>query len=103
MLSQALATRRVAQKCGKRKVLIVDWDIHHGNGIQHAFVDDPSVLYFSVHRYEKGEFFPAGCPTSPVHVPAPESQQSQRANPLTVYGHPGMYNYSQRVVPIDVD
>ena len=45
----------------------------------------------------------AGGKVGGVHVPAPESQQSQRANPLTVYGHPGMYNYSQRVVPIDVD
>ena len=29
-----------------------DWDIHHGNGIQHIFEDDPSVLYMSVHRYD---------------------------------------------------
>jgi len=53
-------------------VLIVDWDVHHGNGIQHAFESDPSVLYFSVHRYEKGLYFPSadmgigsdGAPTS---------------------------------------
>ena len=33
------------------KVLIVDWDLHHGNGIQHLFESDPSVLYFSSHQY----------------------------------------------------
>lgn len=33
------------------RVLIVDWDIHHGNGIQDIFYEDPSVLYISVHRY----------------------------------------------------
>ena len=33
------------------KVIIVDWDVHHGNGIQNMFLDDPQVLYFSVHRY----------------------------------------------------
>ncbi|MDD5616801.1 MAG: histone deacetylase, partial [Candidatus Methanoperedens sp.] len=33
------------------RVLIVDWDVHHGNGTQEAFYDDPSVLYFSTHQY----------------------------------------------------
>jgi acetoin utilization deacetylase AcuC-like enzyme len=32
-------------------VLIVDWDVHHGNGTQHTFDDDPSVLFFSTHQY----------------------------------------------------
>ncbi|XP_054997228.1 polyamine deacetylase HDAC10 isoform X4 [Sorex araneus] len=40
------------------RVLIVDWDIHHGQGIQYTFEDDPSVLYFSWHRYEYGHFWP---------------------------------------------
>jgi acetoin utilization deacetylase AcuC-like enzyme len=31
--------------------MIVDWDLHHGNGIQSIFYDDPKVLYFSLHRY----------------------------------------------------
>ena len=46
----AIAARH-AQKMGKEKVLIVDWDVHHGNGTQEAFYDDPSVLYFSTHEY----------------------------------------------------
>lgn len=40
------------------RVLIVDWDIHHGNGTQRLFENDPTVLYISLHRYENGEFFP---------------------------------------------
>jgi acetoin utilization deacetylase AcuC-like enzyme len=40
---------------GLKKVLIIDWDVHHGNGIQDIFYDDPSVLYFSAHR---APFFP---------------------------------------------
>ena len=52
--SVALAARHARTALGARRVLIVDWDIHHGNGIQHAFESDPSVLYFSVHRYEHG-------------------------------------------------
>jgi len=38
------------------RILIVDWDVHHGNGTQHSFYDDPKVLYFSTHRY--GFFYP---------------------------------------------
>jgi len=36
----------------------VDWDVHHGNGIQHMFESDPKVLYISIHRYDNGSFFP---------------------------------------------
>ncbi|KAH7411651.1 putative histone deacetylase [Phaeosphaeria sp. MPI-PUGE-AT-0046c] len=41
-----------------RKVLILDWDVHHGNGIQHAFYDDPNVLYISLHVFLNGNFYP---------------------------------------------
>ncbi|KAL3693534.1 hypothetical protein R1sor_007185 [Riccia sorocarpa] len=43
---------------GVKKVLIVDWDVHHGNGTQHMFWQDPQVLYLSVHRYDDGFFYP---------------------------------------------
>ena len=36
---------------GARRVLIVDWDVHHGNGTQHAFERDPRVLFFSSHQH----------------------------------------------------
>lgn len=41
-----------------RRVLIVDWDVHHGNGTQHIFESNPKVLYMSIHRYDYGQFFP---------------------------------------------
>jgi histone deacetylase 6 len=40
-----------ARRAGARRVLIVDWDLHHGNGTQGSFWDDPDVLYFSTHQY----------------------------------------------------
>jgi len=46
----AIGARYAQGKYGLKKVLIVDWDVHHGNGTQAAFYDDPTVLYFSVHR-----------------------------------------------------
>jgi acetoin utilization deacetylase AcuC-like enzyme len=48
--SVAIAAR-YSQKKGKNRVLIVDWDVHHGNGTQEAFYSDPTVLYFSTHEY----------------------------------------------------
>jgi acetoin utilization deacetylase AcuC-like enzyme len=39
------------RSAGAGRVLIVDWDLHHGNGTQHEFWDEPDVLYFSTHQY----------------------------------------------------
>lgn len=46
----AIGARYAIRKYGLKRVLIVDWDVHHGNGTEQAFYSDPSVLYFSVHR-----------------------------------------------------
>uniref|UniRef100_A0A8C5ANC5 UBP-type domain-containing protein n=1 Tax=Gadus morhua TaxID=8049 RepID=A0A8C5ANC5_GADMO len=54
----AIATRYAQRQHRVKRVLVVDWDVHHGQGIQYAFEEDPSVLYFSVHRYEKAGFWP---------------------------------------------
>lgn len=45
---------------GIKKILIVDWDVHHGNGTQKKFWKDSRVLFFSVHRHEFGTFYPTG-------------------------------------------
>ncbi|CAO3641502.1 unnamed protein product [Mucor hiemalis] len=41
-----------------KKILIIDWDIHHGNGTQKIFYDNPNVLYISIHRWDNGQFYP---------------------------------------------
>ncbi|XP_035007228.1 histone deacetylase 7 isoform X1 [Hippoglossus stenolepis] len=56
--SVAIAARQLQHKLNVSKILIVDWDVHHGNGTQEAFYTDPSVLYISLHRYDDGNFFP---------------------------------------------
>lgn len=60
----ALGAKYARTVLGLPKVLIVDWDVHHGNGIQHIFEQDPSVLYFSTHQYPlypgTGHFVEAG-------------------------------------------
>lgn len=47
----AIAARYLQQAHGVDKVLILDFDVHHGNGTQHAFEEDPSVMYASIHQY----------------------------------------------------
>lgn len=45
------AGARHAQKIGYKKVFIIDFDVHHGNGTQHIFEADDTVFYFSTHQY----------------------------------------------------
>jgi acetoin utilization deacetylase AcuC-like enzyme len=47
----AIAAQYAKEKYGLKRILIVDWDLHHGNGTQNAFYDDPGVLFFSSHQY----------------------------------------------------
>jgi acetoin utilization deacetylase AcuC-like enzyme len=47
----AIAARAVQREAGVERVLVLDWDVHHGNGTQHTFETDPSVLYVSTHQY----------------------------------------------------
>jgi len=47
----AVAARYAQRRHGWKRVLIVDYDVHHGNGTQDIFYDDPDVLYFSTHQY----------------------------------------------------
>ncbi len=69
---------KFAQHCGLERVMIIDWDVHHGNGTQDAFWTDPSVGFLSIHRFpfypgtgredERGEG--AGHGTT-VNIPVP--------------------------------
>ncbi|XP_066595945.1 histone deacetylase 4 isoform X7 [Prorops nasuta] len=62
--SVSIAARLLQQKLNIRRILILDWDVHHGNGTQQMFYDDPRVLYMSIHRHDEGNFFPGtGGPT----------------------------------------
>lgn len=55
----AIAAHYARQQYLLDRILIVDWDLHHGNGTQNAFYEDPHVLYFSTHQYP---YYPgSGC------------------------------------------
>ncbi|WP_420633303.1 histone deacetylase [Candidatus Palauibacter sp.] len=59
--SIALAARHALTRPGIERVLIVDWDVHHGNGTQDIFYEDPSVFFLSMHQHP---LFPG---TGPAH------------------------------------
>ncbi|XVE58715.1 hypothetical protein DITRI_Ditri04bG0191200 [Diplodiscus trichospermus] len=56
--NNAAVAALAAQVAGAKKVLILDWDVHHGNGTQEIFDQNKSVLYISLHRHEGGKFYP---------------------------------------------
>ena len=73
--SIAIAARHAQANLDAKKVAIVDWDVHHGDGTQAIFLDDQSVLTVSMHQYD-GMFFPGtGGPheqaETTVNVPLP--------------------------------
>jgi acetoin utilization deacetylase AcuC-like enzyme len=51
LLNNVAIAAAAARAKGARRVAIVDWDVHHGNGTQEIFFRDPDVLYMSVHQY----------------------------------------------------
>lgn len=65
-IAAKVCQRDFGDKC--RKILILDWDVHHGNGVQMAFEDDPNVLYISLHVHTDGKFYPSGNYGDHLHV-----------------------------------
>jgi len=53
----ALAAHHARTKHKLTRIMIVDWDVHHGNGTQDIFYESPHVVFFSIHRYGNG-FYP---------------------------------------------
>lgn len=54
----AIAARYALKRNWARRILIVDFDVHHGQATQQEFYEETQVLYFSIHRYEHGAFWP---------------------------------------------
>lgn len=77
----AIGARYLLKSCNLHKILIVDWDIHHGNGTQNSFYSSPEVLFFSTHQFPyypgSGSFEERGTKEGAgftVNVPLPGGQ-----------------------------
>eukprot|EP00617_Octactis_speculum_P020533 CAMPEP_0185750500 /NCGR_PEP_ID=MMETSP1174-20130828/9285_1 /TAXON_ID=35687 /ORGANISM="Dictyocha speculum, Strain CCMP1381" /LENGTH=499 /DNA_ID=CAMNT_0028427095 /DNA_START=78 /DNA_END=1577 /DNA_ORIENTATION=- len=68
--AQVLVTR------GER-VLIVDWDVHHGNGTQSMFEQAANPMYFSLHRHDRGSFYPGASDTKACRESRPHDASAQ--------------------------
>ncbi len=63
MNNVAIAARVLQEEFGLARILILDWDVHHGNGTQHVFESDPSVLYVSLHGHPRALYPGSGFET----------------------------------------
>ncbi len=67
--TMAIGAKYLQRNHGAQRIMIVDWDVHHGNGTQDAFYDDPSVLFLSTHQFP---FYPGTGAISEIGVGAGE-------------------------------
>jgi acetoin utilization deacetylase AcuC-like enzyme len=67
LLNNVAVAARAARAAGAARVAILDWDVHHGNGTQHIFWDDPTVMYLSVHQWP---YYPGTGAPSEIGGPA---------------------------------
>jgi acetoin utilization deacetylase AcuC-like enzyme len=67
--TMAIGAEYLKRTYGVKKILIMDWDVHHGNGTQDAFYDDPSVLFISTHQFP---FYPGSGAINEVGINAGE-------------------------------
>lgn len=56
----AIGARYLQKRYAVKKVLILDYDVHQGDGTHHIFREDPNILFISVHRHDHGTYYPAG-------------------------------------------
>jgi acetoin utilization deacetylase AcuC-like enzyme len=54
----AIVAKMLKRNLSLNRILIVDWDVHHGNGTQQMTYTDPNIMYISLHRHDNASFFP---------------------------------------------
>ncbi|KAH9412669.1 histone deacetylase [Dermatophagoides pteronyssinus] len=104
----AIAARYALEKYRLRRILIVDWDIHHGDGTQDIVADDERILFISLHRYDNGDFYPENIQASNyrtgkrniINIPWSNGQMGDREY-LTAFFNivmPVAYNFNPELV-----
>lgn len=99
----AVAVKELQRLGLAKRVMILDWDIHHGNGTEKIFRGDPNVLLVSIHRYDHGRFYPNNPEASPEYV----GHATTRGNNVNIaWNGPGatdgdyLVAFNQVVMPI---
>ncbi|KAI9671209.1 MAG: Histone deacetylase hda1 [Caeruleum heppii] len=89
-----------------RRILIFDWDVHHGNGTQDAFYDDPNILYMSIHVHQNGHFYPLGPKGDHLHCGAGDGLGYNVNVPWTekkMDDADYMYAFQKVIMPVALD
>lgn len=93
----AIGAHYAVKRCGLKRVMIVDWDLHHGNGTQHSFYNSNKVLYLSTHQYP---YYPG---TGALHETGKGKGAGYTVN-IPLPGHQGDRDYAaifnEIIVPI---
>lgn len=58
IFNNAAVAVAAVKKLGAKRILVVDYDVHHGNGTESILQDDENVLFVSLHRHQEGKFYP---------------------------------------------
>ncbi|KAI9306590.1 hypothetical protein BJ944DRAFT_159616 [Cunninghamella echinulata] len=99
----AIATKYCIDQLNAKRIMIVDWDIHFGNGTQKIFEDKKNVLYVSLHRYEEATFYP-GDKSGAIDSVGKGHGRGRTVNiPWTKYGMKDsdyIYAFHQVILPI---
>ncbi|GAM86032.1 hypothetical protein ANO11243_040420 [Dothideomycetidae sp. 11243] len=103
-----VAARAIQKEYGDRarKIFILDWDVHHGNGVQNIFYEDPNVLYISLHVSQNGAFYPAGDEKDHLHCGAGPGMGKNVNIPWKTSGMGDgdyLYAFQEIVMPIAQD
>ena len=92
----AVGARYLQKEYGLDKILILDWDVHHGNGTQHSFEEDPSVMYVSLHQYP---FYPGTGAYSETGIGAGQSATVNCPMPAGASDFHYEQAFTERVLP----
>lgn len=92
----AVGARYAQRRHRIERVAILDWDVHHGNGTQHIFEEDPSILYISLHQYP---FYPGTGAASERGIGAGEGATLNIPLPAGTGGNRYREEFATRVVP----
>jgi acetoin utilization deacetylase AcuC-like enzyme len=96
LLNNAAISVQLARQRGIERVAVVDIDVHHGNGTQDIFYDDPSVLYTSVHQYP---WYPGTGDSSERGGPNAEGKTVNVPVPAGTDGERGLVLFDEHIVP----
>jgi acetoin utilization deacetylase AcuC-like enzyme len=92
----AIAARYLQKQYGLKRIAIIDWDVHHGNGTEAIFISDPSVLYVSLHEFG---IYPFTGPASERGQGAGEGTTLNIPLPANSAGDLALKEWDERITP----